>query len=474
MKKQKYNLFLFIIFSLALVGIVSACSDIGYDSGLLCLDSGYNASMGNNGLSDYVILLDGNAHHTSSPEGICGYKGDYYLYTSDSQGIGIIEFKTQSLSKAGEYILEIYFKRGSANQSDEDFAIQCGSKTYEFPDANELTEEYRKKAVTCSFNSGKNEVRLISRGKDSVHFERFKIYNCAEPECTSDSDCKQDYNSSKYCKNNNVYYDFHDFFCDNGKHAENIVSKLFEECGADSCNSWEANYCKNNDVYHKRTCYDKGCANNSCFSNSNIEELKVETCSGGCWDGRCLQTPQCTKDSECGDDYYSDKYCKSDDVYKDFHDFSCKNQKCNEEIKKELVEECNACSNGKCVEGDDKDNRRCIEKWECGLWSECKNNFQFRECTDLRKCHTEKNKPEDERECKSKLTSLNIQEQEEEAIRLDSLLSSEQKTLTLGDRIKNKINNALIGNDNKTLALLIIFALLVLVFIILLIAVIVR
>src|SRR3989338_643248 len=177
MKKQKYNLFLFIIFSLALVGIVSACSDIGYDSGLLCLDSGYNASMGNNGLSDYVILLDGNAHHTSSPEGICGYKGDYYLYTSDSQGIGIIEFKTQSLSKAGEYILEIYFKRGSANQSDEDFAIQCGSKTYEFPDANELTEEYRKKAVTCSFNSGKNEVRLISRGKDSVHFERFKIYN---------------------------------------------------------------------------------------------------------------------------------------------------------------------------------------------------------------------------------------------------------------------------------------------------------
>ena len=92
----------------------------------------------------------------------------------------------------------------------------------------------------------------------------------------------------------------------------------------------------------------------------------------------------------------------------------------------------------------------------------------------MRKCHTEKNKPEDEKECKSKLTSLNIQEQEEEAIRLDSLLSSEQKTLTLGDKIKNKINNALIGNDNKTIVLLIIFALLVLVFIILLIAVIVR
>lgn len=38
-------------------------------------------------------------------------------------------------------------------------------------------------------------------------------------------------------------------------------------------------------------------------------------------------------------------------------------------------------------------NITCTEEWSCSKWSECKDNFQTRACTDLNKCGTEKNKP---------------------------------------------------------------------------------
>ena len=83
-----------------------------------------------------------------------------------------------------------------------------------------------------------------------------------------------------------------------------------------------------------------------------------------------FQILQCTTDSQCSSDYYSDKYCSSDDVYKDLHNFSCVSGSCEENITKELVEECeDDCEDGKCTEdkswceGDECDE---VNKWMPG------------------------------------------------------------------------------------------------------------
>jgi len=67
---------------------------------------------------------------------------------------------------------------------------------------------------------------------------------------------------------------------------------------------------------------------------------------------------ECNKNSDCGEDYYSDNYCFFDRVYRDLHDFSCDKGDCEKEIEKELVSECEfGCSQGKCNE--------CINDGHC-------------------------------------------------------------------------------------------------------------
>ena len=64
----------------------------------------------------------------------------------------------------------------------------------------------------------------------------------------------------------------------------------------------------------------------------------------------------CYKDSDCGDDETSDKYCKGKDIYEDVTSYSCINpgkitSKCISDIDSEFVKACtDACSNGECKE----------------------------------------------------------------------------------------------------------------------------
>jgi len=51
----------------------------------------------------------------------------------------------------------------------------------------------------------------------------------------------------------------------------------------------------------------------------------------------------------CGTDGYSDNYCSSGDVYKDYIDYSCSLGECDSDSTPELVEECDyGCTNGTC------------------------------------------------------------------------------------------------------------------------------
>tara|TARA_Y100000310_G_scaffold61798_1_gene57037 strand:- start:2878 stop:3264 length:387 start_codon:yes stop_codon:yes gene_type:complete len=79
-----------------------------------------------------------------------------------------------------------------------------------------------------------------------------------------------------------------------------------------------------------------------------------------CIDGECILLPECTEDTECPEDYYTENYCSENDIYKDFHDFSCTDEECAETITNELITDCaEDCRDAECVEDyredDDED-----------------------------------------------------------------------------------------------------------------------
>ena len=104
-------------------------------------------------------------------------------------------------------------------------------------------------------------------------------------------------------------------------------------------------------------------------------ELKQE-CDYGCEEGACITAPECSQDTDCTSDFYSDKYCSGDDVYKDYHDFSCVSGECKEEITKELVKECdNGCKNGQCKSDNNEEDSWCIETNSCELTYDDETEF---------------------------------------------------------------------------------------------------
>jgi len=56
--------------------------------------------------------------------------------------------------------------------------------------------------------------------------------------------------------------------------------------------------------------------------------------------GEEQEPPECCYDENCEDDYYSNAYCFSGDVYTNFHDFFCEDGECVEDVFSELVEDC--------------------------------------------------------------------------------------------------------------------------------------
>jgi len=143
-----------------------------------------------------------------------------------------------------------------------------------------------------------------------------------EPECCVDGDCGRDYYGNKYCSGRNVYRKFYDFSCEDGECKERVLTRLFERC-------------------------DYDCENGRCIEEPEPPE------------------PECCNDEDCNDDYYEDEYCSMGDVYKKFHDFSCEDRECEEEIVNELVEECDYdCVGGECVE--EPEEPICSFNSDCG------------------------------------------------------------------------------------------------------------
>ena len=147
------------------------CSPAAYDSGDLCLDAGYDPVTRH---SDHVFRVTGLTNHESAG-GKCGAPGFYYVVRKS-----VIELHTPLLPAAGEYVFSFEYSTGTSGQLREDYSVACGDTIYDFPDTGLAPEQFRSKAILCSFDAGVNAVVFASTGLDSVHFEDFRMYHCKE------------------------------------------------------------------------------------------------------------------------------------------------------------------------------------------------------------------------------------------------------------------------------------------------------
>jgi len=97
-------------------------------------------------------------------------------------------------------------------------------------------------------------------------------------------------------------------------------------CGVGECSNVGENICLS------------GVEINTCSPGTPVEEV-CDGLDNDC-DGSVDEGCECFEDEDCADDFYSDKYCANEGVYRDYHDFSCVNNQCEEEINSELFQSC--------------------------------------------------------------------------------------------------------------------------------------
>jgi len=91
-----------------------------------------------------------------------------------------------------------------------------------------------------------------------------------------------------------------------------------------------------------------GCDGNTYSNDCVRKQFGISKSYDGACEGFCQD------DSECTTDFYGDNYCLGRKIVRDFHDFTCKNNECNEAVSIDDVFECsNFCFNGVCVCSDD-------------------------------------------------------------------------------------------------------------------------
>ena len=183
-----------------------------------------------------------------------------------------------------------------------------------------------------------------------------------KPECTTNSDCA----SGKVCSNNvcvPVTCSTDSQCNDNNPATEDkclspgttqsscqhlpIHCSSNAQCGTNGL--LNQLFCKDGNVFDKYityTCNNAGTSSSSC--SSATEDRSVKTCTAGCQNAMCIGA-ECNTDSDCENDYFADSYCKSKDIYHDFHNFSCVLNKCQENVMSKFVETCDyKCGSGEC------------------------------------------------------------------------------------------------------------------------------
>jgi len=199
-------------------------------------------------------------------------------------------------------------------------------------------------------------------------------FSCDDGECSGEcsetnlSNCGEDYYSSFFCstENNSVRYHFMpsctnwscsyvnetettncSFGCENG-------SCLDAECTMDencSGGGFINNYCYNNSVFSNYS-YPK-CLEGRC--GLNYTQILNESCSYGCFDGRCLPT-ECSIDADCGN-VTQQFMCTGNNITRETSNPRCLSNKCGLDVSYEFVQRCETlCWNGECKSSSTSNN----------------------------------------------------------------------------------------------------------------------
>ncbi len=113
---------------------------------------------------------------------------------------------------------------------------------------------------------------------------------CAGAKCYTSVEWKeyQDCGDSSYtgnyrCDGDIIQREYVERGCVAGSCYDDVSWVDEEDCGSDSCDAWGSNYCLNDDVYRSRTCYERGCAENSCYKIPSTQEELVQDCGADEW-----------------------------------------------------------------------------------------------------------------------------------------------------------------------------------------------
>ncbi len=219
--------------------------------------------------------------------------------------------------------------------------------------------------------------------------------------CFSDSYCGANgYEDEKFCFIDDLFRDFTTFVCVNPGQVDsycniNTEPIFYRDCGEDYCENYGENYCIDRSIYHNKTCYDRGCSGSNCFNHSSIQKELVKECELGCLNGACVE---CSQDSDCNEDYFSEPYCEGDnrnEIFHDLTDYSCINKKCVMDIQNIRIKDCgsNTCKKAYeskyCKGNEVYQNRTCNEQG-CSA-GQCYNNTIVEEkliarCSINQKC----------------------------------------------------------------------------------------
>ena len=232
--------------------------------------------------------------------------------------------------------------------------FSSGTGIWEVEELGPFSDGLHNLTLSIDFNNTIDE----SNETNNIFFFEF---NVLAQECDSNEDCGEEILIENYCIDNEIWSNYSipicmnrtcktiyesflnntcEFGCENGSCIEQQECSVNEDCG----NVTSELTCQGNNLVNITII--PLCINGSCSENT-VQEI-VEECEFGCSNGECLQ--ECSNDNDCPDDYYSSDYCFEGNVYRDFHDWSCVEGSCNENIIQEKVKECeDKCEDGECV-----------------------------------------------------------------------------------------------------------------------------
>lgn len=158
----------------------------------------------------------------------------------------------------------------------------CGNREELFQDCgvDEWTDNYQ--CLGSTWLQRQKIIRWCSDGtcQQSTTYQNYQDCSALSQICQNNQ-CVYGY-TNRYlsCYDNDLYW-FDSYY---GRQEK------YQDCGDSYCTDSGYNYCVGNSVYRQRTCYNRGCAGNACYSTTTYSDTQlVQTCGYGqtCQSGYC-------------------------------------------------------------------------------------------------------------------------------------------------------------------------------------------